>query len=47
MNIKVNEKREDNVGIMSSLFDCVGLLTAYVMVFYFLWKGLLLAACAN
>lgn len=46
MNIKVNEKRED-VGIMSSLFDCFGLLTAYVMVFYFLWKGLLLAACAN
>lgn len=40
MNIKVNEERKDK-GVLASIGEGLGLLTAYVMVFYFLWEGLL------
>ncbi|MBR6892515.1 MAG: hypothetical protein IKN15_04700 [Bacteroidaceae bacterium] len=39
MNIK-NENRNEK-GIFESLCDGFGLLAAYVMVFFFLWEGIL------
>lgn len=40
MNIKVKEERDEK-GFLASLGEGLGLLTAYIMVFYFLWEGLL------
>lgn len=46
MNIKVKNEREDK-GVLASLCECVGVLTAYGMVFYVFWEGLLAAAGAK
>lgn len=46
MNIKVKEEIKDK-GVLASIGEGLGLLTAYVMVFYFFWEGLLAAAGAK
>lgn len=46
MNIKFKEAR-DVKGFLASLCECVGVFTAYLMVFYFFWEGLLAAAGAK
>lgn len=46
MNIKFKEEREGK-GFLASLCECVGVLTAYGMIFYVFWEGLLAAAGAK
>lgn len=46
MNIKVKEDREGK-GVLALLCELFVVLTAYVMVFYFFWEGLLVAAGAK
>lgn len=45
MNIK--EDKEQVKGFLTSIGECIGVLTAYFMVFYFLWEGVLAAAGAK
>ena len=41
MNIKVKEDKKSEGGVFTSLCESFGLVAAYIMVFYFLWEGLL------
>ena len=41
MNIKVKEERKNEGGFFEHFCESIGLLAAYIMVFYFLWEGLL------
>lgn len=41
MNIKVKEDRKNEGGFFAHFCEGFGLLAAYIMVFYFLWEGLL------
>lgn len=45
MNIK--ENKEKYKGVLTSLCEFLGVLTAYCMVFYFLWEGVLATAGAK
>ena len=48
MKIKVKkEKEKEYKGVLASLGEGICVLTAYAMVFYFFWEGLLKAAGAK
>lgn len=46
MKIKVKKEKEYK-GVLASLGEGICVLTAYAMIFYFFWEGLLKAAGAK